>query len=213
MFHPSVRRSVGRSGLKAFVPNLPSNETSSCSCLLAHPLSARAAVGWTGDISVCVFSLFYLLLRRHPRRATRLGINLPGACSDPADRTDYHPLFSTLRYVFFFAVNAAAPTAKSQVATLRASQVASSRRQSATLLVLVTVAVAVAVAAGVMKGVYGYDHGDVPSFALGLAAAVVPALLVWALPHLTFVPRRRGRRRRTDVVAGPSRSPGKQLLQ
>lgn len=76
---------------------------------------------------------------------------------------------------------------------------------------LVTVALAVAVAAGVMRGVYGYDHGDVPSFALGLAVAVGPALLVWALPHLAFVPRSRQRRRAAVVALGPS--PRKQLLQ
>lgn len=81
-------------------------------------------------------------------------------------------------------------------------------------MVLVSVALAVAVAAGVLRGVYGYDHGDVPSFALGLAAAVVPALLVWAIPHLAFVPgHRRPGRRRPQAPAARSISPRKQLLQ
>lgn len=82
------------------------------------------------------------------------------------------------------------------------------------MLVLVTVALAVAVAAGVMRGVYGYDHGDVPSFALGLGAAVVPALLVWALPHLAFVPRGPRRPWRAAATAAAlSPSPRKPLLQ
>lgn len=113
----------------------------------------------------------------------------------------------SLSYASFLAV----ATTHFQVATLRASQVASARRQSATLLVLASVALAVAVAAGVVKGVYGYAHGDVPSFALGLAVAVVPALLVWALPHLAFAPRRA--RGRGALVPGTPLASRKQLLQ
>lgn len=72
---------------------------------------------------------------------------------------------------------------------LRASRVASDRRQRVTLTVLALIAVAVALLSGVVRVVYGYDHGDVPSFALGLAVAVVPALLVWSLPQPAFEPR------------------------
>lgn len=74
---------------------------------------------------------------------------------------------------------------------------------------LVSAALAVAVAAGVMRCVYRYDHGDVPSFALGLAVAVVPPLLVWALPHLAFSPRRREQ----ELLPSSSPHPRKQLLQ
>lgn len=83
------------------------------------------------------------------------------------------------------------PRWDSQVARLTASRVASDRRQRATLVVLALAAVTVAAVAGVMREVYEYEHGDVPSFALGLGVAVVPALLVWALPQLAFVPRQR----------------------
>lgn len=100
-----------------------------------------------------------------------------------------------------------------QVAKLKASHVASTRRQSATILVLASVAVAVAVAAGVLRGVYGYEHGDVPSFALGLAAAMVPAVLVWALPHLVFTPRPREPRRRGRKGLAPRTPPPKPLVQ
>lgn len=77
----------------------------------------------------------------------------------------------------------------SQVARLRASKVASSRRQAATVLALASAALAVGGVVAALRVVYGYDHGDVLSFALGLAVAVVPALFVWALPLLAFAPR------------------------
>jgi len=100
-----------------------------------------------------------------------------------------------------------------QVAKLKASHVASTRRQSATILVLASVALVVAVAAGVLRGVYGYEHGDVPSFALGLAAAMVPAILVWALPHLVFTPLPSQKRGRGRKGLAPRTPPPKQLLQ
>lgn len=69
---------------------------------------------------------------------------------------------------------------------------ASARRHTATIVTLALVALFVAVGSVTARGFYGYHHRDLPAFASGLAFSALPAVVVWALPLLVFVPRALG---------------------
>lgn len=87
----------------------------------------------------------------------------------------------------------------SQVAKLTATNTASRRRQRAAFYVLIIVALGVA-AVAIWLDVYCEgcsvdgrngigDTRDLKSFASGLAFAMLPAMMVWAVPLMVFVPR------------------------